>query len=91
MPLTDQERRCLDLMCVELSSRTGTFWSYPDGALDDLYPDVPSPEPVLTDGVATAAFEIKRVTGDSVLNGYRQSWNSLRRRLAPSWARAGWV
>jgi len=85
MPLTDQEKRCIDLTCGYLDRERGGMWKMQGGdTLDDLHPTVPSPEVIVTNGSETAAVEVKRITGDSSWDAYWQSFLSIRRRLVPS-------
>jgi hypothetical protein len=83
MPLTQQERRCIDLACLHLASVHGGNWRITD-ILDDQYQTESSPEVVVSNGVITAAIEVKQLTGDSVFQAYVESMLSLERSLAPS-------
>ena len=83
MPLSDQEIRCIKLACAHLSSTLGGNWtaeSYPD----ELYPTEPTPEVVVTSGRVKAAIEVKRLTGDSMYQVYKESLLSNQRFLTPS-------
>jgi len=60
-------------------------------ALDDLYPSEPTPEVLVGDGRTTAAIEVKRLTGDSVLQAYKESIFSLHRSLVPSCGGYYWL
>jgi hypothetical protein len=85
MSLSPQEARCVSLACGHLSKLHGGAWDIPEGpTLDQLHPDRPSPETLITNGSLTAAVEVKRLTGDSVLQTYMESIQSLERSLAPS-------
>lgn len=83
MPLSEQENRCVKLACEYLSSKRGGSWtveSYPD----ELYPAEPTPEVIVNNGKVTAAIEVKRLTGDSIDQAYRESLLSNQRFLVPS-------
>ena len=83
MALTEQERRCVHLACASLAARLGGEWLPTSGAtLDDLHPEVPSPEVIVSNGERTAAIEVKRVSHAAfdALGSYREY---LMRRLAP--------
>ena len=83
MALSDQESRCVELTCVYLSSTFGGNWtveSYPD----ELYPNEPTPEVIVTNGNLTAAIEVKRLTGDSIYQLYKESLLSNEKYLVPS-------
>jgi hypothetical protein len=82
--LTDQEFRCIRLACEYLSS-DGSSWTLADGpTLDSLHPMEPTPEVIVSDGLRTAAIEVKRLTGEAGYQTYKESLLSLRRALAPS-------
>jgi hypothetical protein len=53
-------------------------------SLDDLYPSEPTPEVIVGNDDMTAAIEVKRLTGDSVFQAYKESIFSLQRSLVPS-------
>ena len=83
MALSDQESRCVELTCGYLSLTVGGNWiveSYPD----ELYPTEPTPEVIVTNGSVTAAIEVKRLTGDSNSNAYKESLLSNQKFLRPS-------
>jgi len=85
MPITAQEARCIDLACSHLAMISSGAWHTMNGpSLDDLYPSEPTPEVIVTNDRATAAIEVKRLTGDSVFQAYLESLFSLRRSLVPS-------
>jgi len=85
MPLTEQEARCVELTCSYLGTLYGGTWPLPDGpSLDDLYPLEPTPEVIVGNGELTAAIEVKRLTGDSIFQAYKESIFSLQRSLVPS-------
>ena len=84
MPLSEQERRCVELTCQYLNGTRGGRWKIDDGpTLDEQYPSQPSPEVLVHNESMTAAIEVKYLTGDSMLNEYRESIFSLRRFLVP--------
>jgi hypothetical protein len=85
MPLTPQERHCIALALPLLGQLYGGSWWIPDGpTLDELHESQASPECLVTNGSTSAAIEVKRLTGDSVLQAYREALLSLRRSLIPS-------
>ena len=82
MPLSDQETRCIERACDHLSSILGGPWtteSYPD----ELYPNEPTPEVVVTSGRVRAAIEVKRLTGDSMYQAYKENLLSNQKFLKP--------
>jgi len=81
--LSDQESRCVELAFGYLSSTVGGNWiveSYPD----ELYPTEPTPEVIVTNGNVKAAIEVKRLTGDSIYQAYKESLLSNQTHLTPS-------
>ena len=85
MPLTSQELRCIDLVLGPLGGLYGGEWQIVGGpTLDDLYPSRASPECLLTNGLISAAVEVKMLTGDSVMQAYREALQSLNRSFIPS-------
>ena len=85
MPLTHQESRCIELASEHLGTLYGGSWRVMDGPpLDDLHPSEPTPEVIVGNGRTTAAIEVKRLTGDSVFQAYKESVLSLHRSLVPS-------
>lgn len=85
MPLTPQEQHCIDLALGALGDLYGGTWRVPDGpTLDDLHKSQASPECLVTNDLISAAVEVKRLTGDSVLQAYREALMSLNRSLTPS-------
>jgi hypothetical protein len=85
VPPTPQEARCIDLARDHLTTLYGGVWRPVDGpSLDDLYPSEPTPEVIVGNEHMTAAIEVKRLTGDSVYQAYKESIFSLQRSLAPS-------
>jgi hypothetical protein len=83
MPMTEQEQRCVDLVCAHLAATEGGAWRVVEH-LDEQHPDEPSPEVLLTNGPRTAAVEVKRLTGPADVQQYIESTLSLERYLAPS-------
>jgi len=82
MPLTDQEKTCVDKACAFLAATVGGTWgieSYPT----ELFPQEKTPEVVVTNGTRTAAIEVKRLTGDVESREYRESLISNEKYLAP--------
>lgn len=85
MPLSTQEQGCVDLVLPALGELYGGAWRIPDGpTLDDLHASEASPECLVTDGSISAAIEVKRLTGDTILQGYSEALRSLKRSLVPS-------
>jgi hypothetical protein len=85
MPLTSQERHCIELALPLLGELYGGSWRIPDGpSLDDLHESQASPECLVTNGSVDAAVEVKRLTGDSVMQAYREALISLNRSLIPT-------
>ena len=83
MPLSDQENLCAQFTCDYLSSSIGGNWiieSYPD----DLYPSEPTPEVIVSNSSVSAAIEVKRLTGDSMSQVYRESLLANQKYLVPS-------
>jgi len=58
MPLTEQEKRCVNLACCYLSKHYGGNWSIQEN-LDDLELQEPTPEVIVGNGTKTAAVEVK--------------------------------
>lgn len=86
MPLSKQERRCIDLACRYLGDAVGGDWHLPPGpTLDEQFPNTPTPEAIVTNGRETAAIEVKRLSGDSVMQEYHASLQYLKRDLTPSY------
>lgn len=83
MPLTDQEIRCIDMACSHLAGLYGGIWRI-TAVPDEQYPSEPSPDAIVSNDVTTAAIEVKRLTGDAVLQTYKESMLSLNRFLVPS-------
>ena len=83
VPLSDQETHCVQLTCEYLSSSIGGSWKV-QSCPDELYPAEPTPEVIVTNGSVTAAIEVKRLTGDSIDQAYRESLLSNQKSLAPS-------
>lgn len=85
MPLTPQEQHCIDLALGPLGDLYGGTWRVTDGpTLDDLHESQASPECLVTNGPISAAVEVKRLTGDSVMQAYTEALMSLKRSLIPS-------
>jgi hypothetical protein len=82
MPLTAQETRCVDLACVHLGALHGGTWRVTQ-SLDDENPSTASPEVEASNGTATAAIEVKRLTV-AELERYHNWKPSLERYLSPS-------
>ena len=83
MPLSGQESLCVQFTCDYLSSSIGGNWiieSYPDA----LYPSEPTPEVIVSNGSVSAAIEVKRLTGDSMFQEYRESLLANQKYLVPS-------
>jgi hypothetical protein len=84
MPLTDQERRCVEAAAAYLAERHGGLWPVPDGpTLADIDPSQPSPEVVIGNGVLTAAVEVKQLR-DAVFSDHRHYLFSLNKYLRPT-------
>ncbi len=82
MALTAQELRCIDLACGHLASVYGDSWRV-TRELDSEDPSDASPEVEVTDGRATAAIEVKRLTV-AELQQYHGWKPSLERFVAPN-------
>ena len=83
MPLSDQENICVQFTCGFLSSSIGGNWvieSYPD----DLHLSEPTPEVIVSNSSVSAAIEVKRLTGDSMSQVYRESLLNNQKYLVPS-------
>ena len=84
MALSEQERKCVEATCRFLDLTRGGTWEVRAGpTLDDLHPHEPSPEALVTNGVADATVEVKRL-GNDITQPYLESVVSLERYLAPS-------
>lgn len=83
MPLSEQERRCIEFACRDLEKRYGGIWSIQQ-YLDDLNLPEPTPEVIVGNSERTAAVEVKRLTGDSTYQEYVASLLSNQRSLVPS-------
>jgi hypothetical protein len=83
MPLSEQERHCVELACRYLAEHYGGSWSV-EKYLDDLNPSEPTPEVVAGNGQKRAAIEVKRLTGDASLQEYAASLRSNEKYLTPS-------
>ena len=83
MPLSEQERRCIEFACHDLEKRYGGRWSIQQ-YLDDLNLPEPTPEAIVSNGERTAAVEVKRLTGDSTYQEYVASLLSNQKFLVPS-------
>ena len=90
MPTSEQERHCIEKACEFLSSAIGGHWTI-ESYLDELYPEESTPEVTVTNGTTTAAIEVKRMTGNSVQQAYRQSLPSNERYLTPSCGGYYWI
>ncbi len=84
MPLSDQERGCIEHARGFLSTVIGGQWEIVDKDLTKLYPREPTPEVVVTNGKTTAAIEVKRMKGDSAQVSYRRNQFSNAATLTPS-------
>ena len=85
MPLTSQEQHCIDLVLGPLGGLYDGTWRVADGpTLDDVHESQASPECLVTNGSISAAVEVKRLTGDSVMQAYTEALMSLKRSLVPS-------
>ncbi len=93
MSLTDQELRCIDLCCQWLDGKVGGKWYLPPDAkeLAELYPNIPTPEVIVTNGQLKAAIEVKQLFGGDDQKAYSGALHSLRRRLAPSCGGRYWL
>jgi hypothetical protein len=82
MPLSEQEKRCIELTCRFLAARLGGAWQVV-GWLDDVHPSKPTPEVVVSNGTTTAGVEVKRLMGDAIDRAYKESLLSNQKFLAP--------
>ncbi len=85
MALSEEERECVEAVCRYLDQTRGGTWKVPAGpTLDDQYPHEPSPEVLVTNDLANAAVEVKRLSDDTI-NEYLESVLTLKKKhLAPS-------
>src|SRR3990172_5251476 len=83
MPLTEQERRCIDLACDHLAGGHGGTWAITD-LPDDRFKSHASPDALVSNGNKTAAIEVKRLLGDDEYLTYIESMFSLEKYLTPS-------
>ena len=83
MPLSEQERCCIEFACRDLGERYGGSWSIQQ-YLDDLNLPEPTPEVIVSNGERTAAVEVKRLIGDSTYQEYVASLLSNQKFLVPS-------
>lgn len=83
MPLSEQERRCVDFACRFLEERYEGIWSIQQ-YVDDLNSSEPTPEVIVSSSEKTAAVEVKRLTGDSTYQEYVASLLSNQKFLVPS-------
>ena len=86
MSPSEQERCCADAILSHLCRNTQREWGV-DAWLDDLHPNEPSPDVLLTDGGEELAVDIKQVTDGEVFHDHVNSLRSLDRRLALDTAR----
>ncbi|MHA2070024.1 MAG: hypothetical protein ACXABY_37135, partial [Candidatus Thorarchaeota archaeon] len=90
MPLSEQEKHCIEKTCEFLSTAMGGHWTI-ESYLDELYPEESTPEGIINNGMTTAAVEVKRMTGNAAQQAYRQSLPSNERYLAPSCGGYYWI
>ena len=83
MPLSKQEHHCIKLTCNHLSSILGGNWEIAT-ILDELYPNEPTPEVIVSNGDKSAVIEIKRLTGDAKDRAYKEYTLGNRRYLQPT-------
>lgn len=84
MPLSDQERRCVDLTCQHLTESHPGDWRIADGPLlEELHRNEPVPEVLVTNGTLTAAVEVKRLADRELTRLYSDT-ESLRDYLVPA-------
>ncbi len=81
MPLTEQEKRCVNLACRYLSEYYGDEWSIQEN-LDDLNLQEPTPEVIVGNGTKTAAVEVKLLI-DFPYRDYIAYLRSNEKRLKP--------
>ena len=85
MPLSNDEQRCVDATCVLLAHQFGGSWRVAEGeSLDDLHPNLKSPEVLIANGTLTAAVEVTELRGGSVWNEHGISWRTLQTVLQPN-------
>ena len=82
MPLSDDERRCLELLLPYLDKTRGGLWRT-ERLLDGTYHNERTPEVTLTNGADCMALEIKRLTDGDTIHTHETTTQSLARRLAP--------
>jgi len=83
MPLSEQERRCIEFACRDLEKHYGGSWSIQQ-YLDDINLPEPTPEVIVGNSEKTAAVEVKRLIGDSTYQEYIASLLSNQKFLVPS-------
>jgi hypothetical protein len=84
MPLSDQERHCVELACQHLAKSHIGVWGIAEGPpLEDLHRNEPVPEVLVTNGTLIAAVEVKRL-GDQELTRLYSNTESLKDYLAPA-------
>jgi len=81
MPLSAQEKRCIDCACHYLGEHYGGNWSIQKN-LDDLKLQEPTPEVIAGNGTKTAAVEVKRLI-DFPYRDYIAYLRSNEKRLRP--------
>lgn len=82
MSLHAQESRCIQFACAHLGDLFGGIWRE-TRELDEANPSAASPEVEISNGTATAAIEVKRLTV-AELEQYGTWKPSLERYLAPA-------
>ena len=82
MAPTEQEERCVVLLCKHLSGNPGGEWRV-DEWLDDTDNSEPTPDAVLTNGLEYLAVEIKQLTDGETFHTNNWKYISLRQQLAP--------
>ncbi len=82
MAPTEQEERCVGLLCEHLSGNPGGEWRA-DEWLDDTDNSEPTPDAVLTNGLEYIAVEIKQLTDGETFHTNNWKYISLCKQLAP--------
>ncbi len=84
MALTQQELRCIELVCDYLGSVYGGTWRLTRD-LDEENLSTPSPDAEVSNGTITAAVEVKRLMGDASARKHSTSHSWLFKYLGPTY------
>lgn len=89
MPLSKQEKHCIDLALKYLGTQYGGSWSI-ERYLDDEFPSENTPEVLATNGECNAAIEVKRLT-DPETQKLIESLRSNEKYFTPSCGGYYWI